>query len=63
MTEDKDNLIFTEEGPCYLCHDTHTVDVTPKGGQANDAREDECPWCLRRELNKLNDLALEHFHE
>ena len=39
---------------CELCGGTGNVDVIPRGGGANDARMDECPWCLRRKLNALN---------
>lgn len=46
---------------CDLCNDTGNVQVIPYGGGPNDAQEDECPWCLRREFNRLRsrEAALE----
>src|ERR1041385_8624208 len=35
---------------CELCGGTGVVEIIPHGGGPNDAREDECPWCLRRKL-------------
>ncbi|MFA5053487.1 MAG: hypothetical protein WC565_05490 [Parcubacteria group bacterium] len=55
MTE----LMFDENAKhCAMCADTGAVNVIPHGGGPNDSREDECPWCLRREIAR-NRLAEE----
>jgi hypothetical protein len=47
-------MVFDPEAKhCELCNDTGAVRVIPHGGSGNDAQEDECPWCLRREFNRL----------
>lgn len=44
-------LVFDEKASfCLLCGDTGMVEIIPHGGTVNDARLDECPWCLRRSM-------------
>lgn len=46
-----------EELPCKLCCGKGVLEVIPNGGNVNDAIEEECPWCVRRQFENLMELS------
>lgn len=48
-----DPVFDAESKDCVLCGNTGVVRIIPHGGAANDAQDDECPWCLRRSIARM----------